>query len=154
MKSAIFLLLLSVLLASCTASAQTSINDKPKTDQKAGSCLTAAPVCQPIEVASNIKINAASVVATFDGYDIYLGKTWNCLAVYEGDDLLYFGDQDHFWLDETTFVITGGDIVITIDIPAGIGSMREPGNLYHNLNKAKYNGKPAEYTFGMFKRAN
>lgn len=117
MKNAIFLLLLSVMLANCTiTTAQTSA--KPETTEQ-GSCLTAAPVCLPT-FASNIIEGEHSIMACFEGLTVCYGKTWNCLAIYEiNDNLIYFGDGDHFWLDSTHLVLTGTNADISIDVTSG-----------------------------------
>lgn len=115
MRSAIFLLLLSVLLANCTTTtAQTAVKHETK-----GSCLTAAPVC-PTTFARNIIESEHSIMACFEGFTVCYGKTWNCLAIYEGDDnLIYFGDGDHFWIDSTHLVLTGTNADISINVASG-----------------------------------
>lgn len=149
MKFTILLFLTSVLLSNCTASAQTSV--KPEK----GCCLTAAPFCPAsITVAPNIKINEASIIAIFEHHEVIVGKTWNCFALYENDELLHFGDGDWYWLDERHIVVTSTYHEISIDLPTGTATMKEPGNPSVFLGLPTYNGECTRADWEITEQAN
>lgn len=153
MKSLLFFLLCGTLFCSCTANAQTAIN-KPATIESPASCMTAAPVCTLNDLASNIKMNESSFVATFENHTIIYGRTWNCFAVYEGDELVYFGDGEAFWLDGNTYCMEGGTFKATVSLSSGAGTLEESGEPSMELRRPAYNGKCSRSDWSITQRAN
>lgn len=134
----ILFLLLSVMLANCTITTAQTTKTEPV---EYGCCLTAAPVCAPI-LASNISETPRTLAAFFDGYEVYMGKDWNTVMLFEEDDMIYSGPRDHYMLNDTTKVIEAGIWTITINLESGTGNLSGPGKNIE-LRRPTYSGAVA-----------
>jgi len=86
-------------------------------------------------------MNESTFVATFENHTVIYGRTWNCFAVYENEELLYFGDGDAFWLDQETYVMDGGSFRVSVNLPTGTGTVEETNKPAVELRRPTYNGK-------------
>jgi len=136
MKNCILLLLLSVLLANCTITTAQTV--KPEVIEK-GSCLTAAPVCAP-HLASNISETPRTLAAIFDGYEVFMGKNWNSLMIFQDDTVLYSGAREYYMLDYNTMIVEGGGWAVAINLDKGTGNIVTPDHKNIELSPATYSG--------------
>lgn len=79
-------------------------------------------------------------MACFENHTVIFGKTWNCLALYEGDDnLIYFGDGDKFWIDSANLVLSGTNAEVQINVSAGTATATVNG-INKTMSRPTYNG--------------
>lgn len=98
-------------------------------------------------------MNENSFVGTFKNHTIIYGRTWNCFAIYEDDDLLYFGDGETVW-DGDTYYMSGGDFKASVNLSTGVGILEEPGSLKRELALPIYNGRCSRTDWAITKSAN
>lgn len=74
------------------------------------------------QIAANIAIGTQTTVVAFGQGTIVMGKTWNCLAIYDQDgEFVYYGDGNTFMLDRDTIVCVGTNAYAKVSISTGDG---------------------------------